>query len=58
MFPQSFDPTNPVNKQPLPFQPQQEPQMQNGGYYGDTNINPPPMYNNYPQQQPVYVTYQ
>jgi len=57
MFPQSFDPNNSVNKQPLPYHPQQEQQMQNEGYYGNSNMNPPAYYS-YPQQQSVYVTYQ
>lgn len=58
MFPQGFDPNNPNNKQPLANHPQQEPQMQNGGYAPDNNNMQPSTYYSYPQQQSVYVTYQ
>jgi hypothetical protein len=56
MFPATFDPNNPNNKQPLPDEIRQEQQMQNGGYYA--NNTDPNAYYSYPQQQAPYVTYQ
>ncbi len=59
MFPNGFDAKDPNSKQALPYEGEQQQQMQNGGYYAN---NDPNAYYSYPQQpsfiQPVYITYQ